>query len=111
MTDTGEPFEERPLFQRASAIVPMEQLREHFENLKCGNYHFKGCNIPKDYPNLYYCRVCMAVMALGTDFSADDKKITDTMINQMLPWQHQAYNTRAEYNQKWLDNYPRGATG
>ena len=111
MTDTGEPGEDRPIFQKASTLVPMDQVKELFNNLRCGNYKRKGCQVPLDFPNLYYCRVCMAMQALGTTFETDDKKITDNMIEKMQPWQHKAYNDRAEYNQKWLDNYPRGATG
>lgn len=113
MTDTGESIEERlgDAFTKASTLIPMDQVKEHYENLRCGNLKTKGCNVQKDFANLYYCRVCMSIQALGTDFFSDDKKITDNMLFTMQPWQHKAYNERAAYNLKWLNNYPRGATG
>ena len=109
----GNPLEPHfnTTFTKAATLVPMQQVETLYANLKCGNWKTKGCKVQMDFPNLYYCRVCMAIQALGTSFEADDKKVTDTMIEEMADWQHKAYNERAAYNQKFLDNYPRGATG
>jgi hypothetical protein len=110
MTDTGEPFEDRPIFQKASTLIPMDQVKEHYNNLVCGNAKWKGCKIQKDWPNLYFCRVCMLLQAVGTAFFSDEKQLTEHMLYNMTEWQHKEYNDRLKYMTKWLDNYPRGAT-
>ena len=109
--EAEEEYEKRqaePLFKSARDMIPMEQVKEVYENLQCGNAKRKGCKIQKNSANLYLCVVCQMLQAIGTDFFAYEKQLTDNMLFNMTDWQHKAYTERLEYNQKWLNNYPRG---
>lgn len=107
------PIDEGPddsPFKKASSLIPMEQVKELYDNLKCGNHVRKGCKIQKDWPNLYYCRVCMMLQATGEAFFSDESKLTDNMLYNMTDWQHKQYNDALEYWTAWRKNYPKGAS-
>jgi len=110
MTDTGEPFEDRPIFNKASTLIPMDQVKKHYDNLVCGNSKRYGCKIQKDSENLFLCLVCQMLQAFGTDFFHYEKMLQERHLFQMTDTQHKQYNEALDYWTRWCDNYPRGAT-
>jgi hypothetical protein len=109
MTDTGEPLEERPLFNTAKSMIPMEHIQEIVDNRKCRN-HVYGC---KFQTKIFYCTCCMMHLAIGTDFFYYYDRLRAEDSNyayQMTDWQRDNFERDYDYNTKWLNNYPRGAT-
>ena len=113
MTDTGEPLEERmgATFSKASTLIPMDQVTQHFNNLVCGNANRYGCKIQKDWENLYLCLVCQMLQAFGTDFFHYERLLQERHLYQMTDLQHKQYNQAHDYWTRWSDDYPRGASG
>ena len=107
MTNTGEPFEER--FRTARDMIPMEQVREITEQRKCYN-HKRGCKFQTKW---YYCTCCMMLNAIGTEFfdAYNKLRVADPdFAFSMTEWQRERFSDRYEYNKRWCDNYPRGAS-
>lgn len=99
-----------PMFKSAKQLTPMNQLARHYENLECGNKK-KGCIIPKNHAVMAWCPVCTMLMAMGTNFFEYEGKLTEEMVWKMTEWQRAAWQSKREYWNSWLDNYPRGAMG
>ena len=97
-----------PLFKSAKDMIPMEQVKQHFENLKCG---YKGCQLLVRDKSFYACIWHQAIQAIGTDFLWYYKLINDNELERMSAYQHKALEARRRYMMKWCDNFPRGATG
>lgn len=96
-------------FSSARDMIPMEQVREAVENRRCRNYD-KGCRFQTRW---HFCTCCMMHLAIGTDFfelygrlKSEDPEFAFSMTD----WQRENFDRDYEYNKKWLDNYPRGAT-
>lgn len=96
-----------PLFKKAQDMIPMEQVKQHFENLKCGH---KGCNgIVRD-KIFYACIIHQALQAVGTDFTMYYNLINDNELERASSEQIRRLEKRRVYMQRWLDNFPMGAT-
>lgn len=99
-----------PLFKKAQDMIPMEQVKEHFENLVCGYNKRDGCNILVRDKSFYCCIYHQAIQAIGTEFMMYWKLINDNEMDRMTPQQHKRLEERYQYNVRWLDNFPRGAS-
>jgi hypothetical protein len=96
-------------FNAARAMIPMHQVQEVQENLRCANWK-KGC---KFFAKHHWCTCCMMDKAIGSDyFVLEDilKQQDPDFLFSMAPWQLESYETKRPYWLKWCDNYPRGAT-
>lgn len=131
MTNTGEPLEDRPgyqgmskeaeeeynkrqnepLFKKATDMIPMEQVKQHFENLLCGFHKRTGCQLLVRDTSFFACIYHQAIQATGTDFFMYYKLINDNDLERMSAEQHKNLELRRRYMLSWLNNYPRGATG
>lgn len=112
--DAEEAYNKRqaePLFKSAKDMIPMEQVKEHFENLICGYHKHTGCNVLVRDPSFYCCIYHQAIQAVGTDFMMYYNLINDHELSQMSAEQHKNLELRRRYMLSWLDNYPRGAAG
>jgi hypothetical protein len=98
-----------PLFQNAKEMIPMEQVKQHFENLLCGYHHRYGCNLLIRDISFYACVYHQAMQATGTDFFWYYHLLTDNDLERMTAEQHTKLEQRRKYEQKWMDNFPKGA--
>lgn len=109
-----EPYNKRqnePLFKKAQDMIPMEQVQEHYKNLICGYNKMDGCIVQVRDKGLYACIYHQAIQALGTDFMMYHKLINENEYYKMTPAQHKTLEERYRYNTRWIDNFPRGASG
>ena len=112
--DAEEAYNKRqnePLFKTAKDMIPMEQVKAHYEALVCGYHKRLGCNLLVRDPSFYCCIYHQAIQAVGTDFFLYYNLITDNDLDRMNAEQHKNLELRRRYMLAWLDNYPRGATG
>jgi len=111
--EAAKAYEERqkePLFKSAKDMIPMEQTKQHFDNLICGFQKRQGCMVLVRDTSFYACLYHQAMQATGTDFFMYYGLLTDNDFERMTSQQHAKLEARRKYMQKWLDNYPRGAT-
>jgi hypothetical protein len=97
-----------PLFRNAKAMLSQGEIEERVDAYRCGNYPY--CKVVKKHPLFPWCSVCSCLKAMGTDFFAKSKEITQEEAFAMGKWQQDKYAELEEYWKAWLDNYPRGAT-
>jgi hypothetical protein len=112
--ESAKAYEERqnePLFKNASSMIPMEQVKQHYENLMCGFHDKDGCEVIKRDRSFYACIWHQAMQAIGTDFFWYYRLVNDNELSRMSAEQHKQLEQRRKYQTSWLDNYPRGATG
>lgn len=100
-----------PLFQNARNMIPMEQVKAHYENLLCGFNKRTGCQLLVRDKSFYACIWHQAMQATGTDFFLYYSLITDNDLERMTAKQHTLLEQRREYQQRWMDRFPRGANG
>lgn len=98
-----------PLFKTAKTMIPMEQVKQHYENLLCGYHKRTGCDLLVRDIAFYACIWHQAMNATGTDFFMYYRLFTDNDLERMTAAQHKALEDRYRYEMLWLDNYPRGA--
>lgn len=109
--DAEEAYNKRqnePLFKSAKDMIPMEQVQAHYESLVCGYHKTHGCQLLVRDPSFYCCMWHQAMQAIGTDFFFYYKNMTDNDLDRMTAKQHSQLEERRIYQQKWMDNYPRG---
>jgi hypothetical protein len=98
-----------PLFKSAKAMIPMEQVKAHYENLICGYHKRDGCQLLVRDRCFYACIWHQAMQATGTDFFMYYRLLTDNDLDRMTAVQHKALEERHRYETKWCNNFPRGA--
>jgi len=99
-----------PLFTSAKNMIPMEQVKAHYENLVCGYNKRDGCQLLIRDKSFYCCMWHQAMQAIGTDFFFYYKNMTDNDLERMTSKQHTLLEQRREYMQKWMDRFPKGAS-
>jgi hypothetical protein len=104
-----EKRQAEPLFQTASSMIPMAEVKQHFENLLCGYHKRYGCNLLVRDVCFYACIWHQAIQATGTDFFMYYRLINDNELDRMSAAQHTALEERHRYETKWCNNFPRGA--
>ena len=110
--EAAKEYEKRqnePLFKSAKEMIPIEQVRQHFENLICGYNKRYGCQLLVRDTSFYCCIYHQAMQAVGTDFMMYYRLINDNDLDRMTAQQHNLLEKRRTYMTKWLDNFPRGA--
>jgi hypothetical protein len=114
--EAEEAYEERqkaPLFQNARDMVPMEQVKQVFENLQCGYAKRDGCKLLVRDRSFYACLWHQAMQATGEDFMIYHRLImeNDNEISRMSSQQHKKLEERYVYEKQWLkDNFHGGNT-
>jgi hypothetical protein len=110
--DAEEAYNKRqnePLFKKAQDMLPMAQVKEHFENLVCGYHKYDGCDLLVRDSSFYACLYHQAIHAYGTDFFMYYNLLNDNELYKMTANQHKRLEDWHSYNKRWLDNFPRGA--
>lgn len=104
-SDDNDDHNRGPVFQSAKAMVPMEQLQELHEQLKCGNFN-RGCRIPKRGVKLAWCHFCRMLKSKGSEFFDAERLITGAELAQATDWQKQEHAQLWEKWDKWTKDYP-----
>ena len=99
-----------PLFKSAKEMIPMEEVKAHYEALVCGYHQRTGCQVLVRDTSFYCCMYHQAMQAIGTDFMMYYKLINDNEMDRMSPLQHKALEERRRYMLRWMENFPRGAS-
>lgn len=107
--DAYNKRQNEPLFKSAKDMIPMEQVKAHFENLVCGYHKRDGCQLLVRDKSFYCCMWHQAMKAIGTDFFLYYNGMTDDDLQRMTAKQYSALEKRRDYMLAWMDNYPRGS--
>ena len=102
--------QEEPLFKSAKEMIPMEEVKAHYDALVCGYNKRTGCQVLVRDTSFYCCMYHQAIQAVGSDFMMYYKLINDNELDRMNPEQHRLLEQRRKYMGKWMDNFPRGAS-
>lgn len=111
--ETEEEYNKRqaePLFHSAKDMVPMEQVKQVYENLQCGYKKRDGCELLVRDKSFYACIWHQSMQATGTDFFMYYNLINDNELSRMSSEQHRKLEERRKYEEAWMNNFPRGAT-
>lgn len=107
-TESSEAYEERqraPLFQNAKNMIPMEKVKEFYDNLACSNAKI-GCRIQKRAANLAWCHFCRMLRSKGSEFFDAERLITAAELAQATDWQKEEHEKQWEKWDKWTRDYP-----
>ena len=79
--------QKRPLFQRATEMIPREVVDARSKDYECYNHIKRACNIPKRERHLPYCAVCYCAMSYGSEFYERRAMLTTDEVFAMNGWQ------------------------
>lgn len=106
----GEGAKHTAQFNTAKDLIPMHQVEEIQNDLKCYN-HRRGC---KFFAKKHWCLCCMMLKTIGSDFflyEAALQKQDPHFAFSMTDWQRDEYEAKREYWARWCDHYPGGTSG
>lgn len=106
--DAEEAYNKRqaePLFKSARDMIPMEAVKQHFDNLICGYRKRDGCQVMVRDKSLYACIYHQCIKAIGTEFFLYYNMINANEYAAMNDDQRDKLIERKEYMTKWLNNF------